>query len=142
MFALGILAALYAMLTRGGVKPWQAASQASRWPSIRVLLCVPHASYITLAPTAWLFLALYALQRASVTGALRRRWLVTSGVFYGLAIVGYFIYAFYLPAMLLALWLWSRNEQAGPNERWLRVWLPCWLGDSPWAEFSTRSATA
>jgi hypothetical protein len=129
MFALGILAALYAMLTRGGVKPWQAALAG-------VALAVDPAfsyafrtqSYITLAPTAWLFLALYALQRAFVTGALRRRWLVTSGVFYGLAIVGYFIYAFYLPAMLLALWLWGRNEQAGPSERWLRAWLPCWLG--------------
>jgi hypothetical protein len=128
MFAFGILAALYAVLIRGGLKPWEAALAG-------VALAVDPAfsyafrtqSYITLAPTAWLFASLYALQRGAAFGARRGRWLVASGGFYGLAVVGYFIYAFYFPAMLLALWLWSRNAGGRPGGNWLRAWLPWWL---------------
>jgi hypothetical protein len=128
MFALAILAALYAMLARGGLQPWQAALAG-------VALAVDPAfsyafrtqSYITLAPTAWLFLALYALQRAVAADMTRIRWLIASGAFYGLAAVGYFIYAFYLPAMVLALLLWSRDVKSDTVKGRHRAWLPWWL---------------
>jgi hypothetical protein len=127
MFALGVLAALHALLVRGGVRPWQAALAG-------VALAVDPAfsyafrtqSYITLAPTAWLFLSLYAMLRATAA-ATPRRWLVAAGIGHGLAIVGYFIYAFYLPAMALALIL-SRRERAGAG---MPVSLPAWV--LPWA---------
>ncbi len=106
LFGLGVLAALFALLARGTLKPWQAALACA---AIAVDPGFSYAfrtqSYITLAPAAWLFLALYGLQRAQEPGN-RRRWLVASGVFYGLAVVGYFIYAFFLPAVLLALRWW------------------------------------
>jgi hypothetical protein len=128
MFALGILAAMHAVLIRGGLRPWQSALAL-------VALAVDPAfsyafrtqSYITLAPTAWLFLSLYALQRAAASDARPRRWLVASGAFHGLAIVGYFIYAFYMPAMMLALWLWSRSRPHAPAFARSRSWLLPWL---------------
>jgi hypothetical protein len=126
MFALGILAALYTVLVRGGVKPWQAALAGA---ALAVDPAFSYAfrtqSYITLAPTAWLFLSLYAMQRAAASPSQSRQWLVASGILQGLAIVGYFIYAFYLPAMVLALWLWGRGRPAAPA--WSRACLAPWL---------------
>jgi hypothetical protein len=128
MFALGVLAALYALLVRGGLKPWQAALAGA---ALAVDPAFSYAfrtqSYITLAPMAWLLLSLYAMQRASASANRARHWLVAGGAFHGLAIVGYFIYAFYLPAMVLALWLWSRGRETA-HARWLsREWLVPWL---------------
>ena len=129
MFALGILAALHAVLTRGGLKPWQAALAGA---ALAVDPAFSYAfrtqSYITLAPTAWLFLSLCSLQRAAATDTRSGRWLVAAGVFHGLAIVGYFIYAFYLPAMLVALRLWARSAPAGTQGASARAWIPWWLG--------------
>ena len=126
MFALGILAAIYAVLVRGGVKPWQAALAGA---ALAVDPAFSYAfrtqSYITLAPTAWLFLSLYAMQRAGTSPVRSRQWLVASGVLQGLAIVGYFIYAFYFPAMVLALWLWGRRRPTAPA--WSRTCLAPWL---------------
>ena len=75
-------------------------------------------SYITLAPAAWLFLALCCAQRGARAPARWGRWLFAGGVLYGFAIVGYFIYAFFLPAMLLAL-RWWRPDGARPRHTWL-----------------------
>lgn len=108
MFGLGVLAALYAMLARSGMRPWQAMLACATLaidPGFSYAFRTQ--SYITLAPAAWLFLSLYCLQRAATLGTRNGRWLAASGTFYGLAIVGYFIYAFFLPAMLLAVRLWS-----------------------------------
>jgi len=128
MFALGILAALYVLLVRGGLKPWQAALAGA---ALAVDPAFSYAfrtqSYITLAPTAWLLLSLYAMQRASASATRARPWLVASGTLHGLAIVGYFIYAFYLPAMALALWLWCRGRPAAHANGWPREWLLPWL---------------
>jgi len=127
IFALGVLAAVHAVLTRAGLKPWQAA-----------LACIALAadpafsyafrtqSYITLAPTAWLLLAVYSLQRATDAGRIHW-WLAASGAFMGLATVGYFTYAFFLPAMLLALVLCGRGVPGPARGRWMRAALPAWL---------------
>jgi hypothetical protein len=126
MFALGVLAALYALLVRSGPKPWQAALACA---ALAIDPAFSYAfrtqSYITLAPAAWLFLALYCLRRAADGGAQRRRWLLGSGALYGLAVVGYFIYAFFLPVMLAALY-WSRPARASDGER-PRVEWAAWI---------------
>ncbi|MEO8754399.1 MAG: hypothetical protein ABI624_17145 [Casimicrobiaceae bacterium] len=103
MFALGLLGALYAMLARGGLKPWQSALACG---ALAIDPAFSYAfrtqSYITLAPAAWLFLSVYCMFRAAQSPQ-RWRWALGSGALYGLAVVGYFIYAFFLPAMALAL---------------------------------------
>ena len=114
MFALGVLAALYALLGRGGLKPWQAALAC-------VALAIDPAfsyafrtqSYITLAPAMWLFLSLYALMRGGEGGRRHVWWLFVSGLLYGWAVVAYFIYLFFLPALLLAV-RWSPAPARSP----------------------------
>ena len=104
MFALGVLAALYAWLGRSGARPWHAAIACAALaldPAFSYAFRTQ--SYITLAPAAWLFLALYALARANDARTRVTAWLLASGLFYGLAVVGYFIYAFFLPALVLAV---------------------------------------
>lgn len=130
MFALLVLVALYALLLRSKLSPWQAALACA------VLAIDPGfsyafrtQSYITLAPAAWLFFSLYALRRAAVTAAHWRTWLVVSGVLYGLAVVGYFVYAFVLPAMLLAIHF-ARREGSLPHTAWLYCTLGLGIGGS------------
>ena len=89
------------------MKPWQAALACIALavdPSFSYAFRTQ--SYITLAPAAWLLLSLYSLMRGSEGGPHHRRWLFASGLFYGWAVVAYFIYAFFLPALLLAV-RWS-----------------------------------
>ncbi|MFO1317745.1 MAG: hypothetical protein U1F58_19285 [Burkholderiales bacterium] len=114
LFGLGVLAALYAVLGRAGLKPWQAGLACAALaldPSFTYAFRTQ--SYITVAPMAWLLLSLYCVQRAADAGTHRVRWLAGSGVLYGLAVVGYFIYAFFLPAILLALRWWTPPPARG-----------------------------
>ena len=107
LFGFAVLASLYALLARGGAKPWQAALACGALaldPGFTYAFRTQ--SYITLAPAAFLFLSLYALQRAADSAA-RNRWLFFAGWLYGLAVVGYFIYAFFLPAVVMAALWWT-----------------------------------
>ena len=110
-FALGVLAALYALLVRGGVRAWLAAT-------VGVLLALDPAfsyafrtqAYITMAPAAWLLLGVFCLLRAAEPEAAKAgRWLFWSGVFCGLAAVGYFVWTFVLPPVAFAAWRWMRG---------------------------------
>lgn len=71
--------------------------------------------YITLAATAWLLAALLAANSAlRPRGDSKARWLILlAGICYGFAVFGYFIYAFFAPALLLALILRSRQVRLG-----------------------------
>jgi len=71
-------------------------------------------SYITLAPVAWMLLSIAALAMP-VDGdrapTVRRHYFV-SGVCSGFAVLGYFVYAFYLPVMLGFMLAGARRESA------------------------------
>jgi hypothetical protein len=69
-------------------------------------------STLTLLPAAWLLLSLIALD-ATRGSADAARWRFRSGIAFGLAFFGYFVYLFYLPALVLALFFVSR--EAGPS---------------------------
>src|SRR4029453_4751186 len=109
-FALGVLAALYALQARGGVRLWLAAATGV------VLALDPSFSYafrtqgyITMAPAAWLLLGIFSLIRATESDAMRAgRWLFASGVLCGLAAVGYFVWALVLPPVAIAVSRWGR----------------------------------
>ena len=120
-FALGVLAALYALLLRCGLRPWLAAV-------VCALLAVDPSfsysfrtqAYITVAPAAWLLLALVCLARATEPDrANAARWWFASGVLCGLAAVGYFVWAFVLPPIAVAAWrakrarAWAAGLAAG-----------------------------
>ena len=105
VFAVAVLASGFALLTRAGLKPWFAA-----------LACIALAldpafsyafrtqSYITLAASAWLLFGLATVMRATAPETSHCYfWWFTGGVLYGIAIFGYFIYAFFLPAIVYAV---------------------------------------
>ena len=110
-FALGVLAALYALLRRGGVAPWYAAAvifPLALDPSFSYAFRTQ--AYITVAPAAWLLLGVLCLHRAAEPpDAKAGQWLFASGLLCGLAVVGYFVWAFVLPPIAIAAWRWSRG---------------------------------
>jgi hypothetical protein len=73
-------------------------------------------STLTLLPSAWLLLSLIALDAAR-TSRDAERWRFRSGIAFGLAFFGYFIYLFYLPALLLALLFVSREAGRAEGAR-------------------------
>lgn len=105
-FALGVLAALYALLLRGGIPSWFAAAVGVALaldPSFSYAFRTQ--AYITMAPAAWLLLGVACLMRArDAREANATRWLFASGALCGLAAVGYFVWAFVLPAIAFAAW--------------------------------------
>ena len=123
-FALGVLAALHALLVRAGVRPWFAAAVGGALaldPSFSYAFRTQ--AYITLAPAAWLLLGVYGLLRAVAPDSARPgRWLFASGVFCGLAAVGYFVWAFVLPPVAWAAWRWR------PDVSRARPAAVTWLG--------------
>jgi Dolichyl-phosphate-mannose-protein mannosyltransferase len=56
-------------------------------------------SYIILGGAAWLMAALYCLSKP--TGVLGKKILIVAGIFYGLAVYGYFVFLFFAPALFL-----------------------------------------
>jgi hypothetical protein len=123
MFALGVLAAVYGWLNRAGLKPWHAVAACA---ALAVDPAFSYAfrtqSYITLAPAAWLFLSLYALWRAGEDATTAGWWRAASGAFYAFAVIAYFIYGFFFPAMvLIALWMPALRASG-------RAWVPLVAG--------------
>jgi len=120
LFACAILVCATLVLRRAGLKETAIAA-------VGIALAVDPSfvfafrtqSYITLAPAAWLLLSLVALARAGAA-ADPRRALVASGAAYGLAFFGYFVYLFYLPAVLYAVLAWPPRSGAG-EPRWPRL---------------------
>ncbi len=109
-FALGVLLSMYVLLQRA----------APRW--LAVATCVALAldpafsfsfrtqAYITVAPAAWIFLALWCLLRAmQASGADAPRWLFASGTLCGVAAVGYFVWWLVLPPIAIAAVAWMRG---------------------------------
>lgn len=103
VFAMGVLIAMLVLFRRVRI-PLAIASFAGV-----ALACDPTfvfafrtQSYITLAPAAWMLMSIAALA-TPVDGdgspSLRRHYFI-SGLCFGFAVLGYFVYAFYLPAML------------------------------------------
>lgn len=110
-FALGVLAALHALLLRAGVRPWLASAAGA---ALAAAPSFTHAfrtqAYIKVAPAAWPCLGLWSLLRAVEPTAMRPgRWVFASGACCGLATVGYFVWAFVLPPVAVAAVCWTRG---------------------------------
>jgi len=120
LFGLGVLAALYALLASAGVRPWLATLATGALAVDPVFLFAFRTqSYVTMSPAVWLLLALFFLLRAQrrdpAPGAI-----LASGFLAGLAVQGYFIYAFYVPVLVAGVWLWS-TARAGSGRAWRNV---------------------
>ena len=117
LFGLGVLASLYALLASAGLRPWLATLATGALAVDPVFLFAFRTqSYITMSPAAWLLLALLFLLRAQRDGPAPGA-ILASGIFAGLAVQGYFVYAFFVPALVAGVWLWSR-ARSGSRQAW------------------------
>ena len=125
LFGLAVLAALFGLLLRSRLRPWQATVACA---ALAVDPTFTYAfrtqSYITLAPCAWLLLAFTLLLPSPPAGPSRRSWF-WSGAFLGLAVVGYFIYAFFVPVLvaLVAARFGAMTEAERFATKPLRSWI-------------------
>jgi hypothetical protein len=126
LFALAVLAGLYPLLVGARIGRWMSAGVAIALavdPSF--VYAFRTQSYITMAPTAWLLASLIALQRRVTSRSGRLCWVFVSGLFAGLAVYGYFVFAFYLPPLAAAVLCWRGTDApALPRDRirWLLAW--------------------
>lgn len=113
MFAVGILAALFLLLLKSSIRPWACAMVCGAMAcDASFSYAFRTQSYITMAPVAWLLLSILWIQQAFTPDVINRsRQLLFSGLLFGIATVGYFVYAFFLPALVLAVALMSRHAQ-------------------------------
>jgi len=115
VFAMGVLVAALLLLRRAQVPLWIAAlAGIALATDPTFVFAFRTQSYITMSPVAWLLLSLAALSGAGERGApLSVRHYFASGVCFGFAVLGYFVYAFYLPAMLLWMLGMARAQPTG-----------------------------
>jgi hypothetical protein len=133
MFGAGVLAALYWLLLCARLVPWQGALACAALaldPSFSYAFRTQ--SYITLAGDAWLLLAIACLL-PSADGPASVRRLFWSGVWAGTAVVGYFVHAFFIPALAAGAWWATRAGEARSARRKRAAWLAgCAIGISPY----------
>jgi hypothetical protein len=131
MLGAGVLGALYYMLLRVPLAPWQAALACAALaldPSFSYAFRTQ--SYITLAADAWLLLAVACLLPSAHAGARRLFW---SGAWTGTAVVGYFVHAFFVPALAVGAWWATRGDEPRLARRERAAWLAgCVVGASPY----------
>ena len=115
VFAMGVLVAALLLLRRAQVPLWIAAlAGIALATDPTFVFAFRTQSYITMSPVAWLLLSLAALSGGGERGApLSIRHYFASGVCFGFAVLGYFVYAFYLPAMLLWMLGMARAQPTG-----------------------------
>jgi hypothetical protein len=124
MFAVGVLAALYAVLLRARMRPWQAAAACLALaidPSFSYAFRTQ--SYITLASDAWLLLAVRCLLPSHERSTQTPRPLFWSGFWTGAAIVGYFVHAFYVPALAIGVSWVTRGHEGRLRWRKRFAWI-------------------
>ena len=147
VFAMGVL--VCGARCCSGARRCRCGSQRSRGSRLAIdptfVFAFRTQSYITMSPVAWLLLSLAALGRCRERGApLSIRHYFASGVCFGFAVLGYFVYAFYLPAMLLWM-LGMARAAANRSPRRTRAesmrpgGLRAWSSDAPITFWAIRS---
>lgn len=135
MFGLMVLAAWYALQRQTGLsRTWAVAFGIALAVDPSFIYAFRNQCYITMSPAALLMLGVMALFFARATaGRARTTWLAACGLLTGLASWGYFIYAFFFPAMMIAAWLLPTNpiDKLSRNARVLVLGTGIALGVSP-----------
>ena len=135
MFGLMVLAVWYALQRHVGLpRTWAVAFGIALAIDPSFIYAFRSQCYITMSPAALLMLGVMALffARASV-GRTRTIWLAACGLLTGLASWGYFIYAFFFPAIMIAAWLLPSNstDKLSRHSRVLVLGAGIALGVSP-----------
>lgn len=124
LFGAIILISAYTILIRGGCRKSIAfLTLAALALDGTFIMAFRTQSYITLAPLAWLLVAILFIIGAvhQENSNWRNVGLFFSGFFYGLSIYGYFIYLFFAPAFIILLFLLLRNSPLLPRS--FKLWI-------------------
>jgi len=130
-FAFAIIWSVYAMLVDRKVPHgWAAVACAALALDPAFVFAFRTQSHITTAPIMWIFLSILKMNRATdIYSDSTRRDLFFSGLFFGVAVYGYFIYLFFFPALITALVIRLRRAiVAGTAQRNLLPSLSRWAG--------------
>ncbi|MGE8363281.1 MULTISPECIES: glycosyltransferase family 39 protein [unclassified Cupriavidus] len=107
LFGAAIIALLYAMVVRATDNRWLALLAAAGLATdVAFLASFRTQNYIILGGEAWLFAALLLLYPRKGAASITPQALILSGICYGLAIYGYFVFVFFGPAIA---WLVFRS---------------------------------
>lgn len=131
LFAFAIIWSVYAMLVDRKVPhAWAAVICAALALDPAFVYAFRTQSHVTTAPIMWIFLSILKMNRATDTDSdFTRRDLLLSGLFFGIAIYGYFTYLFFFPALITALMIrLRRGIVAGTAQRNLLSSLGRWAG--------------
>jgi hypothetical protein len=116
VFGLVVLGGVFYLLRRARIAPMIAAAACIALavdPSF--VYAFRTQSYITLAPLAWMLFAVGLLFHVGTTASPRWMW---SGVLAGFAVSGYFIHAFFLPVVVVAMFVFARIDRNPWRARW------------------------
>ena len=118
VFAMGVLVCMLALLRCARVPLWMTAlCGLALAVDPAFIFAFRTQGYITMSPVAWLLVSIALLAAPDTAEAWRSRRWMASGVCFGFAVLGYFVYAFYLPAMLLWVVLRPQPQGARPARR-------------------------
>lgn len=131
LFAFAIIWSVYAMLVDRKVSHgWAAVTCAALALDPALIYAFRTQSHVSTAPIMWIFLSILNMNRATdLYSDSTRRDLFLSGLFFGVAIYGYFTYLFFFPALVTALVIRLRRAiVAGTAQRNLLPSLARWAG--------------
>jgi hypothetical protein len=131
LFAFAIIWSVYAMLVDRKIPHgWAAVTCAALALDPALIYAFRTQSYLTTAPIMWIFLSILKMSRATdIYSDSTRRDLMLSGLFFGIAIYGYFTYLFFFPALAIALVIRLRRAIVGSAaQRNLLPSLARWAG--------------
>jgi 4-amino-4-deoxy-L-arabinose transferase-like glycosyltransferase len=121
MFGAAIVAFTYGLLFRATASRAIALTAALALATdVSFLASFRTQNYIILAGEAWLFASLLLLYPRDGEAPRGQRTVFASGVCYGLAIYGYFVLGFFLPAMLYVVSVLRRSEWRSAGITWMR----------------------
>ncbi|HVO87566.1 MAG TPA: glycosyltransferase family 39 protein [Casimicrobiaceae bacterium] len=129
VFGLVVLGGMFYMLRRARLAPMAAAALCIALaldPSFTYAFRTQ--SYITLAPLAWMLFSLGLLFDVGDNPLPRWMW---SGMLAGFAVAGYFVHAFFLPVVVVAMLAFARIDRRPWRARW-RWMVGLVIGASPY----------
>ena len=130
LFAAGVLISLYTALRRtADGLGWAAPATLLLAMDPAFVYAFRTQSYITMFPSAWLLLSIAAWSRVQSKAPPRTiaRASFLCGLFSGLAVYGYFVYAFFVPVMATAIVLVAKERSREDRQPVALKILSAWL---------------
>ena len=123
LFGFAIIWSMYAVLNDREIShAWAAAACAALAVDPAFVYSFRTQNQLSTVPVLWIFLSVLQIDRAMLGPQDScARHLRLSGFFFGLAVVGYFTFLFFLPAVVGALFTWHQRDNSVSRPGVLRL---------------------